>query len=356
VNKNIIYILIVVLVALLISLGVFLATSNNNGNGANNGNDVNTLGNNENPNKVEKVTVRLNEVTRSVFYAPQYVAISQGFFEDEGIEVDITTGQGADKVMTAVLAGQSDIGFAGPEASIYVYNEGKEDYTEVFAQLTKTDGSFLVSKTDIKDFKWTDLKGKTIIPGRKGGVPYMALEYVIKQNGMDPSTEMILDDSIKFDLMAGAFTGGTADFVTLFEPTASMTEQAGKGYIVAAVGEALGEMPYTAYFAKKSYIEENSDLIERFTRAIYKAQQWVQTHTPTEIAEAIVDFFPDTSVELLATNVQRYMDINAWNATPVMTEKSFDLLQTVMEEAGELETRAPFDKVVNNSFAEKVSK
>ena len=349
-DKKIIYILIVILVALLIALGVFLATSNGDG-----GNDVNTLGDNG-QSEVEKVTVRVNEVTRSVFYAPQYVAISKGFFEAEGIEVDITTGQGADKVMTAVLAGQSDIGFAGPEASIYVYNEGKADYTEVFAQLTKTDGSFLVSKTDIKDFKWTDLKGKTIIPGRKGGVPYMALEYVIKQNGMDPSNEMILDDSIKFDLMAGAFTGGTADFVTLFEPTASMTEDAGKGYIVASVGEALGEMPYTAYFAKKSYIEENSDLIERFTRAIYKAQQWVQTHTPTEIAEAIVDFFPDTSVELLATNVQRYMDIDAWNATPVMTKESFELLQTVMESAGELDTRAPFEKVVNNSFAEKVSK
>ena len=344
-NKNIIYILIVVAVIVLVAIGVFFLTNNNNNN-----NDV-AIENNE----PEKVTINLNEVARSVFYAPQYVAINEGFFEKQNIEIEITTGQGADKVMTAVLANQSDIGLAGPEASIYVYNEGNADYAEVFAQLTKTDGSFLVSKTDIQDFKWTDLKGKTIIPGRKGGVPYMTLEYVIKQNGMDPRTDMVLDDSIKFDLMAGAFTGGDADFVTLFEPTASMTEEAGKGYIVASVGEAAGEIPYTAYFAKKSYIEENSDLIERFTTAIYEGQQWVKNHTAREIAESIVSFFPDTEVELLEKNIQRYMDIDAWNDTPVMKEESFELLQTVMEEAGELDTRAPFDKVVNNSFAEKVS-
>ena len=343
-NKNIIYILIVVIVVVLIAIGVYFATNNNSNN------DVATQSN-----EPEKVTINLNEVARSVFYAPQYVAINEGFFEKQNIEIEITTGQGADKVMTAVLANQSDIGLAGPEASIYVYNEGNADYAEVFAQLTKTDGSFLVSKTDIQDFKWTDLKGKTIIPGRKGGVPYMTLEYVIKQNGMDPRTDMVLDDSIKFDLMAGAFTGGDADFVTLFEPTASMTEEAGKGYIVASVGEAAGEIPYTAYFAKKSYIEENSDLIERFTTAIYEGQQWVKNHTAREIAESIVSFFPDTEVELLEKNIQRYMDIDAWNDTPVMKEESFELLQTVMEEAGELDTRAPFDKVVNNSFAEKVS-
>lgn len=193
----------------------------------------------KNKNNTEEMQkIRLNEVTRSVFYAPQYVAISKGFFADEKLDIELTTGQGADKVMTAVLANQSDIGFAGPEASIYVYNEGKEDYTQVFAQLTKKDGSFLVSRTDDKDFKWTDLKGKTVIPGRKGGVPYMTLEYVLKKNGLNPATDVTLDDSIKFDLMAGAFTGGTADYVTLFEPTASMTENAKKGYVVASVGEA----------------------------------------------------------------------------------------------------------------------
>ena len=296
---------------------------------------------------------RLNEVTRSVFYAPQYVAIAKGFMEEEGLEIEITTGQGADKVMTAVLAGQSDIGFAGPEASIYVYNEGKEDYCQVFAQLTQKDGSFLVSREPTDNFSWQDLKGKTIIPGRKGGVPYMTFEYVLKKNGLNPETDLVLDDSIKFDLMAGAFTGGTADYVTLFEPTATMTEQAGKGYIVASVGEASGEIPYTAYFAKKSYIEENSDIIQKFTNAIYKGQKWVEEHTMQEVAEAIKDFFPDTDVELLAQVLQSYKDIDAWKTDPVMKEESYNLLQTVMEEAGELKQKAPFDKVINNSYAEK---
>ena len=199
-------------------------------------------------------TLKVNEVTRSVFYAPQYVAIANGFFEEEGLKIELTTGQGADNVMTAVLAGQCDMGFCGPEASIYVYNEGKEDYVEVFAQLTKRDGSFLVSKNKTDNFSWQDLKGKTVIPGRKGGVPYMTFEYVLKQNGLNPETDLVLDDSIKFDLMAGAFAGGNAEYVTLFEPTASMTEAEGKGYVVASVGEASGEVPYTAYCAKKSYI------------------------------------------------------------------------------------------------------
>ena len=313
----------------------------------------------KNSNQTEQVgltKIRLNEVTRSVFYAPQYVAIAQGYFEKEGLEIEITTGQGADKVMTAVLAGQSDIGFAGPEASIYVYNEGKEDYTEVFAQMTKKDGSFLVSKTENKDFKWTDLKGTTVIPGRKGGVPYMALEYVIKKNGMNPQTDMVLDDSIKFDLMAGAFTGGDAEYVTLFEPTASMTEEAGKGYIVAAVGEAAGEIPYTAYFAKKSYIEANSDIIQKFTNAVYEGQKWVASHSAREIAESVIEFFPDTNLDMLEKSIQSYIDIDAWNDTPVMTEESFELLQTVMTEAGELSQKAPYDKVVNNKYAENAIK
>lgn len=305
------------------------------------------------PDTVSLQKVRLNEVTRSVFYAPQYVAIAKGFMEEEGIEVEITTGQGADKVMTAVLAGQSDIGFAGPEAAIYVYNEGKEDYAEVFAQVTQKDGSFLVARNDTDNFSWQDLKGKTVIPGRKGGVPYMTFEYVLKQNGINPTEDLILDDSIKFDLMAGAFSAGTADYVTLFEPTASMTEQAQKGYIVASVGEASGEIPYTAYFAKKSYIEENSDLIQRFTNAIYKGQKWVEEHTMKEVAEAIVEFFPDSDIETLTTALQSYKDIDAWKKDPVMKQESFDLLQTVMEEAGELTNKAPFDKVINNSYAQK---
>lgn len=312
------------------------------------------LKNRDNTNAMK--TIKVNEVTRSVFYAPQYVAISKGFFEEQGLKIELTTGQGADKVMTAVLANQSDIGFAGPEASIYVYNEGKEDYTQVFAQLTKKDGSFLVSRTNTTEFKWTDLKGKTVIPGRKGGVPYMAFEYVLRKNGMNPNKDVVLDDSIKFDLMAGAFSGGTADYVTLFEPTATMTQNAGKGYVVASVGEAAGEIPYTAYFAKKSYIEKNTDTIQKFTDAIYKGQIWVKEHSSKEIAEAIKDFFPDTNVDLLADVIQSYIDIDAWNDTPVLKEQSFNLLQTVMEEAGELKQKAPYDKIINNSYAEKAIK
>ena len=301
-------------------------------------------------------TIQLNEVTRSVFYAPQYVAIAKGYFEEEGLNIEITTGQGADKVMTAVLAGQSDIGFAGPEAAIYVYNEGKEDYIEVFAQMTKRDGSFLVSRNKNKNFKWTDVKGSTIIPGRKGGVPYMTFEYVLKQNGIDTKKDVVLDDSIKFDLMAGAFAGGNADYVTLFEPTASMTEAQGKGYVVASVGEAAGEIPYTAYFAKKSYIEKNPDIIQGFTNATYKGLTWVKEHTAEEVAKVIQSFFPDTDLEMLANSVQSYKDIDAWNETPILKQEAFDRLQTVMSEAGELDTKAPYDVIVNNDFAKEAIK
>lgn len=300
--------------------------------------------------------IRVNEVTRSVFYAPQYVAISKGYFAEEGLEIELTTGQGADKVMTAVLANQSDIGFAGPEASIYVYNEGKEDYTQVFAQLTKRDGSFLVSKEKIDNFDWNMLKGKTVIPGRKGGVPYMTLEYVIKQKGLTPGKDLTLDDSIKFDLMASAFTSGSADYVTLFEPTASNIEKLGKGHIVASVGKEAGEIPYTAYFAKKSYIENNQTTIQNFTNAIYKGQKWVKEHTAKEIAESIKNFFPDTDIKLLTTAIQSYKDIDAWNEIPVLKQESFDKLQEVMSLAGELKVKAPYDKIVNNKYAQEAIK
>lgn len=258
--------------------------------------------------------------------------------------------------MTAVLANQCDIGFAGPEASIYVYNEGKEDYTQVFAQMTKKDGSFLVARNQTENFSWKDVKGKMVIPGRKGGVPYMTLEYVLKKNGIDPQKDTTLDDSIKFDLMAGAFASGNADYVTLFEPTASMTQEQGKGYMVASVGEAAGEIPYTAYFAKKSYIEDNQDTIQKFTNAIYKGQQWVKEHSSKEIAEVIKSFFPDTDIEMLAKAIQSYQDIDAWNDTPVLKQEVFERLEEVMIMAGELKENAAYDKIVNNQYAEKAVK
>ena len=315
-----------------------------------------TIINKNGKDKEELQTINVSEVTRSVFYAPQYVAINNGFFEKNGINIELTTSSGADAVMTQVLANQCEIGFAGPEASIYVYNEGKEDYCQVFAQMTKKDGSLLVSKNPNENFEWTDVKGTTIIPGRKGGVPFMTLEYVLKQNGINPETDVTLDDSIKFDLMAGAFTSGDAEYVTLFEPTASLTELEGKGYVVASVGEAAGEIPYTAYFAKKSYIEQNEETIQNFTNAIYEGQQWVKNHTSLEIAEAIQSFFPDTEIDLLEKSIQSYKDIDAWNETPVLKEESFNKLQEVMQLAGELTNKAPYDKIVNNKYAEESAK
>ena len=222
--------------------------------------------------------------------------------------------------------------------------------------MTKRDGSFLVSRNENNDFKWTDLKETTVIPGRKGGVPYMTFEYVLKQNGLDTKNDLILDDSIKFDLMAGAFAGGNADYVTLFEPTASMTEAQGKGFIVASVGEASGEIPYTAYFAKKSYIDSNPEIIQGLTNAIYKGQVWVKEHTAREIAEKIVSFFPDTDLDMLEKSIQSYKDIDAWNETPVLEAEAFERLQTVMQEAGELTEKAPYDVIVNNEFAKKAIK
>ena len=298
-------------------------------------------------------TVRLCEVTHSIFYAPQYAAMELGYFEEEGIEIELSNGGGADKVMSAVLSDSMDIGLAGPEACIYVYNEGKDDYPQVFAQLTKRDGSMLVGRTEQPDFTWQSLKGSHILPGRKGGVPYMAFEYALKENGLDPAADLLLDTSVQFDNMTGAFLGGTADYVTVFEPAASSLQAEGKGYIVAAVGDAVGDLPYTAYFAKSSYMEENSELIQGFTNAVAKGEAWVKTHSAEEVAKLVVPHFADTDLELLTSAVENYQKVGAYCETPVMSKEGFDRLQTVMESAGELSQRAAFDAVVNNTFAEK---
>lgn len=299
--------------------------------------------------------VRVCEVTHSVFYAPQYAALALGFFEEEGIEVELSNGGGADKVMSAVLSDSVEIGLAGPESCVYVYNEGKADGATVFAQLTQRDGSFLVAREPDEDFEWTDLAGKHVLPGRKGGVPYMAFEYAVKKAGLDPATDLLLDTSIQFDNMTGAFLGGTGDYVTVFEPTASSLEAEGKGYIVAAVGDMAGEIPYTAYFAKASWIEENSDLVQRFANAVAKGEAWVAQHSAEEVAAAVTEYFADTDEALLAKAIQSYQDVGAYCTTPVMKQESFDLLQTVMNEAGELEEKAPFDAVVDNSYAEQAA-
>ena len=298
------------------------------------------------------IVVRLNEVTHSVFYAPQYVAMSQGFFEAEGLTVELTNGGGADKVMTAVVSGQSDIGLAGPEASIYVYNQGKADHTQIIAQLTKRDGSFLVGRTD-EDFDWSNLKGKTIIGGRKGGVPEMTLEYVMKKNGLIPGTDAVVDTSVQFNMMAGAFTGGQGDYVTLFEPTASQVEAAGQGHILCSIGTESGEIPYTAYFASRSYLADHADTVAAFSRAMVRALQWVDTHTDAQVAAAIAPQFPDTDLELLTAVTARHRAIDAWNTAFTMEPAALEALETVMTEAGELDREdwVDFAAMVDNSFA-----
>ena len=298
--------------------------------------------------------VTLNEVTRSVFYAPLYVACSKGFFAEEGLEVDIVTGGGSDASMTALLSGEADAALMGPETGIYVTNQGKADHPMIIAQLTKRDGSFLVGR-EPGPFSWEDVRGRTIIGGRAGGVPEMTLEYVLRQNGLTPGVDVTVDTSVQFNMMAGAFTGGQGDYVTLFEPTATEVERAGHGYILCSIGEESGEIPYTAYFASQSYMTAHPEVIQGFANAIARAQQWIVDHTDREVAEAIIDQFPDTDLDTLEAVTARHRQIDAWNAGPMMARSALERLETVMTEAGELEKDqwVDFDKLVDNSFAQK---
>ena len=300
--------------------------------------------------------IKLSEVTHSIFYAPQYVALTQGFFKEEGLEIELSNGQGADKVMTGVLSGQVDIGFAGPEASVYVYNEGKEDHSVVFAQLTNGDGTFLMGRKPYPNFKWSDLKGKSVIGGRKGGMPAIVLQYVLSKNNLTTGKDVDVDTTLQFAAMPGAFIGGKGDYVIIFEPTASSMEKEGKAYIVASLGKESGEVPYTAYFTKKSTIEKNPELIQKFTNAIYKGQRWVASHTSEEIAKAIKPQFPEENDQILISSVKRYKEQNTWKTDPVLQEKDFYLLQQIIKEAGELNKIAPYDKVVTTKFGETAIK
>lgn len=301
----------------------------------------------------ELTKVKLSEVTHSIFYAPQYVALNEGFFKEEGLDIELANGQGADKVMTAVLSGQADIGLAGPEASVYVYNEGKEDHSVVFAQLTNGDGTFLMGRQPEPNFSWSSLKGKTVIGGRKGGMPAIILEYVLEKNGLTVGKDVFIDTTMQFAAMPGAFIGGQGDYVIIFEPTASTMAKEKKAHIVASLGKESGEVPYTAYFTKKSVIEKNPDLIQKFTNAIYKGQKWVDSHTPAEIAKAIKPHFPDESEEILISAITRYKEQNSWKKSPLLLEKDFYLLQQIIKDAGELNKIAPYDKVVSTKFAAK---
>lgn len=300
--------------------------------------------------------VTLNEVAHSIFYAPMYVAIEEGYFEDEGIDLTLVTGFGADKTMTAVISGSADIGFMGSESSIYTYNEGANDYVVNFAQLTQRAGNFLVARENATDFKWEDLKGKDVLGGRKGGMPEMVFEYILKQNGIDPEKDVNIDQSIDFGSTAAAFSGGQADYTVEFEPSATALEQEGDGYVVASLGVDSGYVPYTAFSAKQSYIQENPEIIQGFTNALQKGMDYVQGHTPEEIAAIIAPQFKETDLETITTIVTRYYEQDTWKDNLVFDEESFELLQDILEEAGELTERAPYGDLVTTEFAEEAIK
>lgn len=300
--------------------------------------------------------IKLDEVTRSIFYAPMYAAINEGFFKEEGIEIELSTGQGADKTMQQLLSGNVDIGFSGPEQVIYIYNQNREDYPVVFAQLTQRDGSFLVGRTKDDNFTWEHVKGKTIVGGRPGGVPEMALEYVLRNHGIQPNKDLNLITNIAFNATAGAFKGGTGDYVALFEPTGSMLEKENAGALVASIGKSAGVLPYTCFYSTKSYIEKNPDLIERFTRAIYKGQLWVAKTKDEEVAKSIISFFPGTDEDLVIKVIKNYRDIDAFAANPIIKEEDMARLMDIIQsyKADLIPKRPPFKDIVNNKFSEKI--
>ena len=291
-------------------------------------------------------TITLAEVAHTVFYAPMYVAIEEGYFEENGIKIDLILTSGADKVTAAVLSGDAQIGFSGSEATIYVYNGGEKDYLKTFSQLTQKDGTFIVSRERIDNFKLSDLKGKTVIGGRAAGMPEMTFEYALKQNGIDPRIDLNIDTSVAFPAMAGAFISGQGDFVTLFEPTASQVEKQGYGYVMESVGKLGGTVPYTSFSARKSFIKENKDLIKSFDKAIQKGLDYVHNHSDKEVAEAIIKQFPDSKISELEDAVKRYRKIEAWPTTTKFSKKSFDHLQDIMIDYGEITEKVPYSKLM----------
>lgn len=297
-----------------------------------------------NEKELKKLTVA--EVAHTIFYAPGYVAISEGYFEEEGLDIELILTPGADKVAAAVLSGDADIGFSGSEATIYVYKGGEKDYLKTFAQITQKDGSFIVSREKIDNFTLDDLIGKSVIGGRAGGMPEMTFEWALRQNGIDPKKDVNIDTSIAFAAMGGAFIGGQGDFVTLFEPTALEVEQEGYGYVVASVGELGGVVPYTSYSARLSFIKENQDVIEKFTKALQKGLDFVHNSTDEEVANSILEFFPDTSLKDLTRVIERYRSIDAWPTTTTFTEESFNHLQEIMIASGELDKVVEYDKLI----------
>lgn len=304
--------------------------------------------------ETDSSVLRVNEVTHSIFYAPFYAAIELGFFKEKNIEIELTNGGGSDKSMTALITGQADIGFMGPETAVYVYNEGQEDYPVVIAQVTQRDGSFLVGKAPDTEFTWDKLKGKSIIGGRTGGMPEMTLEYALRKNGLEPNVDLTVRTDVSFDLMGGAFMSGEDQYVALFEPSASTMEMAGEGFIVASVGAETDFVAYTAMMVTQSFRDKNKKLVQSFVDALYKGQQWVEEHTPEEIAKAIAPAFPDSDIKLITNVIENYKNIDAWKTDPVCNESDFNQLIKVITDAGIEVEKADYNKIVDNSFAKKV--
>ena len=295
--------------------------------------------------------IRLSEVTHSIFYAPLYIAINKGYFEEYDIEIELSNGGGADKCMTALVSKSADIALMGPEATIYVANQGKQDMPVVFGQLTKRDGSFIIGRESVSDFTWDILANKEILGGRQGGVPAMTLEYAIEKNNVENCT---IRYDVAFDNLTSAFIGGTGDFVTAFEPAASAIVEAGKGHILASVGAETGEIPYTAFTANSSYISENKEIIKNFLRAIMKGYNFLVSSNINDIVDALRPSFEGTSDESIKKSIEAYIAIDSWNSTPVMTEVAYNNLIRIMKNAGSLTEDVPFSSVVNNSYALEV--
>ena len=302
----------------------------------------------------EKLTkVTLNEVAHSIFYAPQYVAIEEGYFAEKGLDLTLVTGFGADKVLTALISGEADIGFMGAEASIYAYQEGATDPAVNFAQLTQRAGNFLVAREEMPDFKWEDLKDKKVLGGRKGGMPEMVFEYILGKNGLDPKKDLTIDQSIDFGSTAAAFTGdASADFTVEFEPSATALEKEGAGYVVASLGVDSGYVPYTSYSAKTSYMEKNPEVIQKFTNALQKGMEYVQSHTPEEIAQVIAPQFAETDLDTVTTIVNRYYEQDTWKSNLIFEKESFELLEDILEDAGELNERVAYEDLVTTEYAQ----
>lgn len=298
--------------------------------------------------------VRVNEVTHSLFYTPQYLALALGYFEEEGIKVEITNGSGADNVMTALLTNDADIGLMGCEANIYVYLQGKKDYPRVIGQLTKRDGSFLVARTDIPNFDYSGIENQTVLMGRKGGMPAMILQYVLNNKGYTNGTNITMDYSIQFGALGPAFTGGTGDLVPLFEPAASQLVVEGKGYIVSSIGQDSGEIPYTCYTATDKYLKNHPDNVEKFLKAVWRGTEYALSHSAEDCAKLVEKYFVGTSLELLTKAINNYQTHDVWTKTPVTDKAAFERIQDIMENAGELSKRVSYDVIVDNSAANKV--